>query len=80
MRQIQKDKEDTIKNDIYNININTLNGNDLTQGQRLPRTLVPPNTTLPPRPPNKYSPQYANYIGARTPASASARIKLGGVY
>ena len=58
LKQIQKDKEDTIKNDVYNIN----------------------NIPRPPAPPNKYSPQYANYVGARPTAASSAKIKLGGVY
>jgi hypothetical protein len=108
MRQIQKDKEDSIKNDIYNINIDSSNVGDdtsassydngnvqqriLSQTPSTPRTArrpLPPYTTLPPRhphpprppqPPNKYSQQYANYIGARSHATASARIKLGGVY
>ena len=30
--------------------------------------------------PHKYSAQYANYIGAKPRAQASARIRLGGVY
>ena len=32
------------------------------------------------RPPNKFSPQYANYIGVKPRAQASARVGLGGVY
>ena len=32
------------------------------------------------RPPHKYSPQYAAYIGARPRAQASARIGLGGMF
>ena len=32
------------------------------------------------RPPNKFSPQYAAYIGAKPRAQASARVGLGGVY
>ena len=31
-------------------------------------------------PPNKFSPQYANYIGAKPRAQASARVRLGGVF
>lgn len=31
-------------------------------------------------PPNKYSLQYANYIGAKPRAQASARVRLGGVF
>jgi len=34
----------------------------------------------PPPPPNKYSAQYAQYIGHRSRAYASARIRLGGVF
>lgn len=34
----------------------------------------------PPTPPNKYSPQYAAYVGAPVKAQASARIGLGGAY
>jgi hypothetical protein len=34
----------------------------------------------PPPPPNKFSPQYAAYIGAQPRAQASARIRLGGAY
>jgi hypothetical protein len=30
--------------------------------------------------PNRYSPQYAQYVGQRPRAQASARVKLGGVY
>ena len=32
------------------------------------------------KPPNKYSPQYAGYIGAKPRAQASARVGLGGVF
>ena len=31
-------------------------------------------------PPNKYSPQYANYVGAKPRAQASARIGMGGAF
>ena len=41
------------------------------------RPNIPPN--IPPNI-NKYSPQYASYIGAKPRAQASARIKLGGAY
>ena len=34
----------------------------------------------PPPPPNRFSPQYAAYIGAKPRAQASARIRLGGAY
>ena len=32
------------------------------------------------RPPNKFSPQYASYIGANPKAQSSARVRLGGVF
>jgi hypothetical protein len=88
LRQIQKDKEDSIKNDVYNIN--TLNVDDVrdayngvVNNQRKYRPQPPSYTRQPQHPPpHKYSPQYANYIGApqRASASASAKIRLGGVY
>ena len=31
-------------------------------------------------PPNKFSPQYAAYVGAKPRAQASVRVHLGGVY
>jgi hypothetical protein len=40
----------------------------------------PQNFYRPPPPPNRYSPQYAAYIGAKPRAQASARIRLGGAY
>ena len=33
-----------------------------------------------PPPPHKYSTQYANYIGAKPRATASARVRLGGIF
>jgi len=75
MKQLQKDQEDTIKNDVYNV---TPSHNNINYQHRI--ISKSPQTSHIPHPPNKYSPQYANYIGARPPATASARIKLGGVY
>jgi len=110
LRQIQKDKEDTINSDVYNkfntihddmtdynnnrisnipiYNQHYINQNQnqnhnqnryqMQQSQMQPHQPYPP----PPPPPHKYSPQYANYIGAqpRATASANARIRLGGVF
>jgi hypothetical protein len=80
LRQIQKDKEDSIKNDVYNINTSSLDDVN-NQSKYRPQ---PPNYMRQSQnpPPHKYSPQYANYIGApqRATASASAKIRLGGVY
>jgi hypothetical protein len=108
LKQIQKDKEDTIKTDVYNnmdsdddmndygvnnrisnipinnrqyINTRNINGGYPYPPQQ-PQQPQQPQPPQPPQPPNKYSPQYANYIGAspRATASASARIRLGGVF
>jgi hypothetical protein len=37
-------------------------------------------SNVPPPPPNKYSREYASYVGAQPRAQASARIRLGGVF
>jgi hypothetical protein len=65
LKQIQSDKRDSIKSDSFNVNNLSVNIQKKQQ-----------------HPPNKYSPQYANYIQApsRAKPSASARIRLGGVY
>jgi hypothetical protein len=41
---------------------------------------IPSQMARPPPPPNKYSPQYAAYVGAKPRAQASARIGLGGAF
>jgi hypothetical protein len=95
LQQLQKDKEDTIKNDVYNKNINTVSFNNTKNinDYRISNSIsnIPINNhnfvkkyqekltnRIPP--PNKYSPQYANYVGAKPPATPSARIRLGGVF
>uniref|UniRef100_A0A6C0JH82 Galactosyltransferase C-terminal domain-containing protein n=1 Tax=viral metagenome TaxID=1070528 RepID=A0A6C0JH82_9ZZZZ len=114
LKQIQKDKEDSIKNDVYNINTtiaddiadytvnNSISNIPINnqqyinqrnyQGQRalmqsqMQQQMYPssrqPHQMPPPPPPHKYSPQYANYIGAQQRASVTAgtKIRLGGVY
>ena len=112
IKQIQKDKNDSIKNDVYNVSSLTID--DITdyavnnsisnipinnqqyvnqpnypmQRYKYPQEYpqypynLPRGPRYPPPqpPPNKYSPQYANYVGAPSRATASARIGLGGVY
>ena len=101
LKQIQKDKEDTEKKDIYraenhnyndytNDNISNIpivhqqqqqqhrHNQELILRERILHQLAHNNKPIPP--PNRYSPEYANYVGARTRSSASARIRLGGVY
>ena len=71
LKQIQRDNVDTIKNDAFNVNTSS------NEKQQYIKTSVQIK-----QPPNKYSPQYAQYIIApsRATPSASARIRLGGVY
>ena len=71
LNQIENDKLNEVKTDIFNQS-------------------VVQNPPLPPqqqqqqqqqnRMPNKFSPEYARYIGHKPKATASARIHLGGVY
>jgi len=104
IKQIQKDKEDTIINDVYNKNItkisldnSSVNSNDYTISntisnipinnhkfvknyQQKTNNKIIVRVANPPQGPNKYSQQYANYVGAKPPAAPSARIRLGGVF
>ena len=99
LKQIEKDKEEAIKNDVFNARSNNY---DITNSTNDFISNIPPspsinnlytlqkpnkihqvaynNSIRPPNIPNKYSPEYANYIGARQRASSSIRIKLGGAY
>jgi hypothetical protein len=59
----------------------------ITSGKQIPRELLNQikkdkknEVVKPPIPPNKYSRQYASYIGAPSRAQPSARVKLGGVF
>jgi hypothetical protein len=117
LEQIKKDKEDTIRQDVYN-KTNNMDGMDGMDGMDdmdnmtnygigndnisnipvnnhhyIQRNLHHQNyqtnnynqyqhqiSNRPPNPPHLYSQEYANYVGARNRASASARIRLGGVY
>ena len=99
LKQIEKDKEEAIKNDVFNAKNNNY---DITNSTNDFISNIPPSPSIntiyalqkqskinqvaynssirPPSIPNKYSPEYANYIGARQRASSSIRIKLGGTY
>jgi len=83
LKQIENDKLDEVKTDIYNQSIvqNTQTPSSTpTQIQSQPKQMRLPHQQQPPQPPNKFSPEYARYIGHRPKATASARIQLGGVY
>lgn len=67
LNQIEKDKLNEVNTDVFNKSI-------VQQPQNRPLQQQPPH------PPNKFSPEYAKYIGYKPKATASARIHLGGVF
>jgi len=93
LQQIKKDKEELIRQDVFNnTNIDCGNGNDnisnipVNNHHFIQQNIQRQNYTKnhyhnkQQNPPHLYSPEYANYVGARPPAAPSARIRLGGVY
>jgi len=91
LKQIQEDKIQEIEEDSFNKFSNNEEQNQEkkieNQHQQQQQYKQPiyqnymqnQNNTRPP-PPNKYSPQYAAYIGAKPRAQASARVRLGGAF
>ena len=79
LKQIQRDQIDTIKNDAFNVNNFNVDNNLVRSNEK--QQYIKTSVQIK-QPPNKYSPQYAQYIIApsRATPSASARIRLGGVY
>ena len=74
LNQLQKDKINEVRTDIYNQSIvQTQNPQNSQQQQQQQQN-------RPPQPPNKFSVEYARHIGHKPKATASARIHLGGVY
>ncbi len=93
LKQIEIDRQNELNNDAYNKNINNKNEEDNTQidynSNNIERNIPNNNLTLSqylnqqkslPVNINPFSQEYANYIGLKPRATASARIKLGGVY
>jgi len=87
LRQIDEDRKKEVKEDTFNNSLNVNNyeeptiqrpqfirNNNISQQQFAGQNNK--STTIF----NKYSPQYASYIGARQKAQISARIRLGGTY
>jgi hypothetical protein len=68
LNQIENDKLNDVKTDLFNQSIVQNSQLQLHQQFRQPQ------------PPNKFSYEYARYIGHKPKATASARIDLGGVY
>jgi hypothetical protein len=71
IKQLDEDKRKEIEEDEFN-NFNSIrhnNNHDNYHPQQYQQQV-----------PHKYSPQYAAYVGVKSRAQASARIRLGGVY
>jgi hypothetical protein len=76
IRQIEADNKKDIQEDIFNNNNNNIRSNS-EQGKRVHFAPQPQQQ----KPiPHKFSPQYANYIGAKPRAQSSANIRLGGLF
>ena len=71
--QLEKDKIDEVKGDIYNQFIVQPQQQQQQQQQQQHQHQQQ-------QVPNKFSPEYARYIGHKPKATASARIHLGGIY
>jgi len=72
MQQLAQDKQKDVEEDVFNKSV------PVKQQQTL--KAYPMQSQIYRQPLNKYSPQYAGYIGARPRAQISARIGLGGAY
>jgi hypothetical protein len=93
MRQIENDKRKEAEQDLFNNftrendksyisneDVNTISTNHYYRGQQQYQHHQQQFTSNFPQPPNRYSREYASYVGARPRAQASARIRLGGVF
>jgi hypothetical protein len=80
--QLEKDKIDEVKGDIYNQSIVQPQKQQPQQPQQHQQPQQPQQYQHKPQQqvPNKFSPEYARYIGHKPKATASARIHLGGIY
>ena len=78
LNQIEKDKINEINHDVFNKSIVQQHYKQFQQKNQTHQNFQQGNSKGPP--PNKYSPEYARYIGHKSKATASARIHLGGVY
>jgi hypothetical protein len=76
--QIEKDKIDEVKGDIYNQSI--VQPQKQTQQHQQQQQQHQQQHQPQQQVPNKFSPEYARYIGHKPKATASARIHLGGIY
>ena len=88
LNQIQQDQVKEVQYDVFNKSIvlqqqqqqQQQQQHQQQQQQQQHHQQQQINRRVPPPPPNKYSQEYANYVGQKPRATASARIKLGGAF
>lgn len=80
LKQIENDKINEVKTDVFNHLIVEKANLQVPVPTTASKPLQQQQQNKPPPPPNKYSAEYARYIGHKPKATASARINLGGVY
>ena len=73
LQEIAEGQKIEVENDAFN----NFGQNNNNMQEELPAPLQQQQQL---RPPHKFSPQYASYIGAKPRAQSSARIRLGGVF
>ena len=78
LQQIAQDKQKELEEDVFNKSVQVQQP-FATRNMHQNNLYRVPNT-IPPPPPNKYSPQYAQYIGAKPRSQASVRIGMRGPY
>ena len=82
LNQLQKDKINEVRTDIYNQSIVQSQPQPQPQHHQQHQQHQHQEQQIRPQsqPPNKFSAEYARHIGHKPKATASARIHLGGVY
>jgi len=93
IKQLEQDKKNEINEDSYNnfsnnqseekerrIETNLNHLYEKQENKHITNEILNRQFNNLPKPPHRYSPQYASYIGAKSRAQASARVRLGGVY
>jgi len=76
LQEVTDGKRKEIEQDAFN----NFNPNNKKMEEPLPQNTIFSRIPLKQPPPNKYSPQYASFIGVRPRAQASARIGMGGAF
>lgn len=76
LQEVSEGKRKEIEQDAFN----NFNPNNKKMEEPLPQNTIFSRIPLKQPPPNKYSPQYAAFIGVRPRAQVSARIGMGGAF